>query len=64
MLVGGVVSISQEVETEPVPGLPYGIGDVGGVDGQRVVALGRGQAAKAADHVGRARDRRDGDRAR
>ena len=35
VLVGGVVSISQEVDIEPVPALPYWSWMPGGVDGQR-----------------------------
>ena len=59
VLVGGVVSISHEVDSEPVPGLPSWSVDAGGVDGQRVVPFGGGQAGQAADLVGRARDQGD-----
>ena len=45
VLVGGVVSISHEVESEPVPAMPSVL-DAGGVDGQGVVALGLVQAAR------------------
>ena len=60
-LVGGVVSISHEVESGSRAGVAVLVLDVGGVDGQRVIALGRGQAGETADLVGRARDEADGD---
>ena len=45
-LVGGVVSISHEVESESGAGDTILVLDVGGVDRQRVLALGRGQAVR------------------
>ncbi len=64
-LVGGVVSISQEVESEPVPGFPYGSVMSAALMVSVYIALGSGQAGQAADQVGiRGRSGVDSDGAR
>ena len=51
------------VESESVPAIAVLVLDVGGVDGERVFALGGREARQAADGIGRgrARDERDRD---
>ncbi len=61
--VGGVVSISQEVDSEPMPVLPACVLEATGVDGQGVRTLGGGQAGEAVDREHRAGEGLDGHRA-